>query len=82
MAQGEQFRIATALTIGESTVKSHVNHIFSKLGVSDRTQAVMFAVKRGLSVYKQNLAECACFRKSGTSCTLVGLQPQLECSDP
>jgi two-component system NarL family response regulator len=40
--------IATALTIGESTVKSHVNRIFSKLGVSDRTQAVIIAVKRGI----------------------------------
>jgi two-component system NarL family response regulator len=40
--------IATALTIGESTVKSHVNRILSKLGVSDRTQAVIIAVKRGI----------------------------------
>lgn len=40
--------IATALTIGESTVKSHVNRILSKLGVSDRTQAVITAVKRGI----------------------------------
>jgi two-component system NarL family response regulator len=49
MAQGvSNSEIATALTIGESTVKSHVNHIFSKLGVSDRTQAVIVAVKRGI----------------------------------
>ncbi len=40
--------IATALTIGESTVKSHVNRILSKLGVSDRLQAVIVAVKRGI----------------------------------
>jgi two-component system, NarL family, response regulator len=40
--------IATALTIGESTVKSHVNRILRKLGVSDRTQAVIVAVKRGI----------------------------------
>ncbi|MBW4541578.1 MAG: response regulator transcription factor [Myxacorys chilensis ATA2-1-KO14] len=40
--------IGTALNIGESTVKSHVTHILSKLGVSDRTQAVIVAVKRGL----------------------------------
>nr|WP_277882836.1 response regulator transcription factor [Leptolyngbya sp. FACHB-671] len=40
--------IATALTIGESTVKSHVNRILSKLGVSDRTQAVIIAFKRGI----------------------------------
>ena len=49
MAQGmSNSDIATALTIGESTVKSHVNRIFSKLGVSDRTQAVIIAVKRGI----------------------------------
>ncbi|WP_089131404.1 response regulator [Tolypothrix sp. NIES-4075] len=49
MAQGmSNQEIGTALTIGESTVKSHVNRILSKLGVSDRTQAVIVAVKRGL----------------------------------
>lgn len=40
--------IGTALNIGESTVKSHVTHILNKLGVSDRTQAVIVGVKRGL----------------------------------
>ncbi|MBW4518842.1 MAG: response regulator transcription factor [Scytolyngbya sp. HA4215-MV1] len=40
--------IGTALSIGESTVKSHVTHILNKLGVSDRTQAVIVGVKRGL----------------------------------
>lgn len=40
--------IATALIIGESTVKTHVNRILSKLGVSDRTQAVIVAAKRGI----------------------------------
>lgn len=49
MAQGMSNQdIATALTIGESTVKSHVNRILSKLGVNDRTQAVIVAVKRGI----------------------------------
>lgn len=49
MAQGmSNQEIGTALSIGESTVKSHVNRIFSKLGVSDRTQAVITAVKRGI----------------------------------
>ena len=49
MAQGLSNQdIGTALNIGESTVKSHVTRILSKLGVSDRTQAVIVAVKRGL----------------------------------
>ncbi|WP_016953695.1 response regulator transcription factor [Anabaena sp. PCC 7108] len=49
MGQGmSNLEIATALTIGESTVKSHINRILSKLGVSDRTQAVIIAAKRGI----------------------------------
>ncbi|MDV2994904.1 MAG: Transcriptional regulatory protein LnrK [Chroococcidiopsis sp. SAG 2025] len=49
MAQGmSNLDIATTLIIGESTVKSHVNRILGKLGVSDRTQAVIVAVKRGI----------------------------------
>jgi two-component system NarL family response regulator len=40
--------IATALSIGESTVKSHVNRVLSKLGVTDRTQAVIVALRRGI----------------------------------
>ncbi|MBL1179427.1 MAG: response regulator transcription factor [Pantanalinema sp. GBBB05] len=49
MAQGmSNLDIANTLTIGESTVKSHVNRILSKLGVNDRTQAVITAVKRGI----------------------------------
>lgn len=49
MAQGLSNQdIGTALNIGESTVKSHVTRILSKLGVNDRTQAVIAAVKRGL----------------------------------
>lgn len=49
MAQGtSNLDIAAALSISESTVKSHVNRILSKLGVNDRTQAVIVAVKRGI----------------------------------
>jgi two-component system NarL family response regulator len=49
MAQGMSNQgIGTALSIGESTVKSHVNRILSKLGVSDRTQAVIAAIKHGI----------------------------------
>lgn len=41
--------IGMALNITESTVKFHINRILSKLGVSDRTQAVITALKRGLA---------------------------------
>lgn len=41
--------IAKDLSISEGTVKFHVNNILSKLGVSDRTQAVVTALKRGLT---------------------------------
>lgn len=40
--------IGASLTISEATVKSHINNILSKLGVSDRTQAVTTALQRGL----------------------------------
>ncbi len=40
--------IGTELSISEATVKSHVNSLLSKLGVTDRTQAVTTALQRGL----------------------------------
>lgn len=49
VAQGASNRaIGKALHISEATVKSHLIHIFSKLGVDDRTAAVTAAVRRGL----------------------------------
>ena len=41
-------RIALELGISEKTVKTHVGHVLAKLGVSDRTQAALLAVQRGL----------------------------------
>jgi two-component system, NarL family, response regulator len=41
-------QIAYALNIAEYTVKNHVKHILSKLGVHDRTQAVTAAIQRGI----------------------------------
>lgn len=41
-------RIAAELSISEETVKSRVKNILSKLGASDRTQAVTIALKRGI----------------------------------
>src|SRR5215471_13923672 len=40
--------IAAALSISEGTVKNHVSNILSKLGVRDRTRAVLKAIERGL----------------------------------
>ena len=34
--------------MAEKTVKTHVCHILGKLGVTDRTQAALFAVRHGL----------------------------------
>ena len=39
--------IATSLGISHQTVKSHVTSILRKFGVEDRTQAVVYALKRG-----------------------------------
>src|ERR1700693_3632029 len=40
--------IAERLFISEETVKVHMKHIMEKLGVSDRTQAIAIAVRRGI----------------------------------
>ncbi len=40
--------ISKALHITERTVNFHINHILSKLGVEDRTQAVIVALRRGI----------------------------------
>ncbi len=40
--------IAQALSISYETVKEHVQHVLRKLGVSDRTQAAVWAVRKGL----------------------------------
>ena len=50
MAQGKSNQnIAESLYISENTVKYHVNNILSKLEVSDRTQAVLMALRRGIA---------------------------------
>ncbi len=49
VADGKSNReIAEALFISEATVKTHLIHIFSKLGVDDRTAAVTVALERGI----------------------------------
>ena len=41
-------RIALELGVAEKTVKTHVGHVLGKLGLSDRTQAALYAVREGL----------------------------------
>ena len=41
-------QVAAALAISAETVHAHVRNVFVKLDVSDRTSAVMEAVRRGL----------------------------------
>ena len=49
MADGKANKeIATALDISERTVKTHLGHLFEKLGVTSRTEAVKVATRRGL----------------------------------
>jgi len=47
-AGSKNAEIAAQLSISESTVKTHLNNIFQKLGVRDRVELAMYAVKSGL----------------------------------
>jgi two-component system NarL family response regulator len=49
VARGKTNRqIGVELSMGEETVKAHLKHVFAKLEVSDRTEAAMLAVQKGL----------------------------------
>ncbi len=49
LASGQSNKeIASSLEISERTVKSHLAHLFEKLGVTSRTEAVRVATRRGL----------------------------------
>lgn len=41
-------QMAEALALGEGTVRNHVSSILSKLGVADRTKAVLLALQQRL----------------------------------
>ncbi len=50
VAQGLSNReIAEAFVISEKTVKTHIGHILAKLGLKDRTQLAIYALKHGLA---------------------------------
>ena len=50
LTQGNNYKaIAGKLFISETTVKTHVNNIFQKLQVNDRTQAVLYSLNNGFS---------------------------------
>lgn len=45
--------IASALRLSQFTVRNHLNHLTSKLQVSDRTEAAFFAIQTGLIIVSQ-----------------------------
>jgi DNA-binding NarL/FixJ family response regulator len=49
--------IAERLVVSAATVKSHVNHIFAKIGARDRAQAVVYAYVNGLTDSSVNTAD-------------------------
>ena len=50
LARGQSNKeIAQSLEIGETTTKTHVRSILSKLGVMSRVQATLYAIQHGVA---------------------------------
>ena len=57
LTQGITYKgVASKLFISETTVKTHVNNIFQKLQVNDRTQAVLYAINNGFLTKKVKIS--------------------------
>ena len=57
LTQGITYKgVANKLFISETTVKTHVNNIFQKLQVNDRTQAVLYAINNGFLTKKVKIS--------------------------
>lgn len=55
LAEGLSNRaMATALKLSEHTIKNHLFHIFYKLGVSNRTEAILYAMRRRVLPAQKN----------------------------
>ena len=65
-------QIAQNLTVSRGTVKIHVQHIISKLGVSDRTQAAVRAIEAGFDRHAR-LADSSISASQHFSISGIGL---------
>jgi pimeloyl-ACP methyl ester carboxylesterase/DNA-binding CsgD family transcriptional regulator len=55
LAQGlDNAQIAAHLNLAEKTVRNHITHIFDKLGVENRSQAIVLARERGLGLQSRS----------------------------
>jgi two-component system, NarL family, response regulator len=61
--------IGSSLDVTEGTVKVHVNHIFAKLDVGGRVEAIAVAVKRGLVQWTENKTGSSAASAEATSAT-------------